>query len=774
MVSSRIPLSFLLWTLALPALAQSPQAAGQIAAAPAADDPFFSACTRNTQWVFERLSANQVRLTGQAEIECPGMGFSADVIDVFTDPELRLVASGNVVFSNPEGRIAAERVEFNVAKGTGTFHQASGILSLGDTVDRAQFGNQDPDVYFYGDTIERLSSRSYRLTRGGFTTCVQPTPRWEVTSGSTLINLNEYAVARNMLLRVKGVPLLYLPIIYYPIQDDDRATGFLMPTYGSSTLRGQSFSNAFFWAINRSQDATFFHDWLTRTGQGAGAEYRYAAGQNSYGSLRYYLLDQHETEFNDSGTVTVLPAQLTHQIRGSGNQAIGTAIRLHQRVDYTSSLTTQQLYQQNFYEASNATRTIEAGMVGMWGSLNTSALFQHIETSTDTDTSQVYGSSPRITASIAPQRLFGLPIYGGLTSDFAHLPYRQVADGVVTNDRGLTRFDTLPTLRAALSRLSFLTFNTSASYRTTYYTRSADALGRPVDEPLWRQYFTLRSDVVGPVLAKIWDTPGSGYSERMKHLIEPTFAFEYISPIPNARNVLTLSDSSDLIPGGSARLTYGLNNRLLARARTSDGSAGTTVQFLTVGIQQTYYATDRASVNDTQYVSSSFRARPVNFSDIAAGIKITPSDLLDSTTRLEYGVDGEGLHVVTTQTTARLAQGGSTTLSYSRYRRPTSAKPDSSLTWAMNMDLLEGRSNGSYALTWDIGRATVLSQSVGFSYLAQCCGLQAEFQKFKYPQSSSSFPIASDRRFNVSFVLAGLGTFSNFFGAFGGLTGGGN
>ena len=59
---------------------------------------------------------------------------------------------------------------------------ASGIMSLGDTVDRAQFGNQDPDVYFYGDTIEKLASRSYRLTRGGFTTCVQPTPRWEVTS----------------------------------------------------------------------------------------------------------------------------------------------------------------------------------------------------------------------------------------------------------------------------------------------------------------------------------------------------------------------------------------------------------------------------------------------------------------------------------------------------------------------------------------------------------------------------------------------------------------
>jgi hypothetical protein len=53
--------------------------------------------------------------------------------------------------------------------------------------------------------------------------------------------------------------------------------------------------------------------------------------------------------------------------------------------------------------------------------------------------------------------------------------------------------------------------------------------------------------------------------------------------------------------------------------------------------------------------------------------------------------------------------------------------------------------------------------------MAQCCGLQVDFQKFNYP-SAAGFPIPSDRRINVSFVLAGLGTFSNFFGAFGGNT----
>ena len=53
--------------------------------------------------------------------------------------------------------------------------------------------------------------------------------------------------------------------------------------------------------------------------------------------------------------------------------------------------------------------------------------------------------------------------------------------------------------------------------------------------------------------------------------------------------------------------------------------------------------------------------------------------------------------------------------------------------------------------------------------MAQCCGLQAEVQKYNY-FVGSGIPVPSDTRFNFSFVLAGLGTFSNFFGAFGGNT----
>jgi len=769
MMSLRILLCLLLWAYTAPVLAQ---VAAPGTATPLPDTPL-SLITNSTQWRLEQVSEDHVRLTGQVEVESDsGTKFFADEIDIFSSPTLRLVASGNVVFTNAEGRIAAERAEFNIGAGTGTFYQASGILSVGDEVDLALFAGQDPDVYFYGDTIEKVGARSYKLTRGGFSTCVQPTPRWEVTSDSVVINLNDYAVARNILLRVKGVPLFYLPVLYYPLKAGQRATGFLLPTYGTSTFRGQSLSNAFFWAIGRNQDATFFHDWFTNTGQGTGAEYRWIANGASYGTFRFYALNQHETEFNQSGRVAILPAQSSYEFSGTGSQAIGTSIRLHQRVDYSSSLITQQLYQQNLYQASNATRTIEAGLAGTWGGLSTSALYQRIETFTGAETSQLYGGSPRITAAVAPRRLFGLPIYGSVTGNVAYLPFRQRTDGIVTSDKSLARADVLPTLRVALSRLSFLTLNTSASYRTTYYSRSTDLSGRITEDGLTRSYLSLRADIVGPVLAKIWDTPGSGFSERMKHLIEPTFSFDYVPAINNSAGVPTLSDSTDVILGGATRFTYGLNNRLLYRARSLDGSAGSTIQFLTIGVQQTAYLTPQASLNDNEYVSTSFRSEAVDVSDVALSIKVTPSARFGSTTRLEYDVRGEGLHVITTGTTAQLGQ-GTTTVNYSRYRRRPTSRPESSLSWSTALNLLEGRARGAYAVTWDIGRLGILSQTIGMSYLAQCCGIQADFQKFKFPQSSANFPIAADRRFNVSFVLAGLGTFSNFFGAFGGLMGNG-
>ena len=140
--------------------------------------------------------------------------------------------------------------------------------------------------YFFGETIEKVGPRKYKITKGGFSTCVQPTPRWDLHAGTVILNVEHYTIMKNAILAVKGVPMFYIPVLYYPTKKEDRATGFLIPTYGQSTLRGHSIHDAFFWAMNRSQDATILHDWFSKTGQGIGSEYRYNFGPVADGNIQ--------------------------------------------------------------------------------------------------------------------------------------------------------------------------------------------------------------------------------------------------------------------------------------------------------------------------------------------------------------------------------------------------------------------------------------------------------------------------------------------------------
>jgi LPS-assembly protein len=719
-----------------------------------------------SSWKFEQVG-DHLHLVDRAVIEGPTLKFFADDVDLYLTTN-RVVASGNVVFTNRDGRISAERVEFNTATGVGTFYEASGIMSLGVTAGAniAAFGGQDPDVYFYGEKLEKLGPRKYRITRGGFTTCTQPTPRWEITSGSVVLNLDEYAIANNTVLRVKGVPLFYLPVLYYPIRNDQRATGFLLPTYGASTLRGQSLSNAFFWAINRSQDATFFHDWFTRTGMGEGSEYRYVAGFESAGNVRAYRFVQHETQFTQSGTTTTLPAKISYEFTGAVTQALGGAARARMRLDYFSDILTQQLYHQNIYQASRRSRLIEAGANDVFGPLSTTVQYQRNETFNGETSSVLYGSTPRVSAMLAPQQLFGAPIYASMNSEYAYLPYRYLTGGVVTRDSSLSRVDVAPSLRVPLSRLTFLSVNSSVAHRLTYYSRTYNASGVGVPDSLVRDYTQLRTEIIGPVLTKIWDTPASGYSERMKHVIEPAFTVDYTTPIKNYKQTPIVSDASDFVVGGTSRLTYGLTNRLLYRGKTTDGLRGQTREFVTVGVQQTRYSNPESSRYDTAYASSLSARKGVDLSPVALSVHVAPAAKFDANTRLEYDVSGLGLAVWTVggRVTAGLSSGF---FDYSRRHLTRSSKSDSYLSGSTSLRSPSGHYTGTYALSWDITHSTVVTQNVLATYMAQCCGLQIEFQKFAYPQATAGFPIPTDRRINMSFVLAGLGTFSNFFGAFG-------
>ena len=72
----------------------------------------------------EQLADDVTRLSGKVEIGGGPWQLYADKVDLFSD-ESRLVAEGNVIFTAEGALIAAERVEFDIERQTGTFYNTT-------------------------------------------------------------------------------------------------------------------------------------------------------------------------------------------------------------------------------------------------------------------------------------------------------------------------------------------------------------------------------------------------------------------------------------------------------------------------------------------------------------------------------------------------------------------------------------------------------------------------------------------------------------------------
>ncbi len=734
------------------------------------------------QFSFERIDADRVRLMREVEIE--GEAGTANAGQKFFADDLQmniktgeLIAEGNVVFQTPTAQISADSVVFNTKTSLGTFNNASGIAQLGErgTRNLSMFGGLEPDVYFYGQQIEKVGSDKYRITKGGFTTCVQPTARWEIVSGSATLRLDHYVMLRNAVVQVKHVPVFYLPVLYYPIQEDDRATGILMPAYGSSLATGSSISNAFFWAINRSHDATLFHDWMFARGNGLGGEYRYMLGPQAQGDFRYYWLDEKAAIINGQ---TRNPRQ-SKSMRGGLSQNLPFGLAARARVDYITDVAVRQTYDHNFYNASNSSRSYQGGLSGAWRNLSANGTFMRNEVFADAAAAQstVTGQTPGFTAALSGVRLGPLPIFGTVNAEAGRniLIHRA---GTTERDLSLVKADITPSIRAPLSTLPFLQVNATASYRSTYYSESLAAdLRTQIEEPVTRNFGDMRVDVIGPVLSRVF-TPNNAIADRMKHVAEPSFSVQRRTEIPNQDRIPTAT-GYDVIVGGVTQMSYGLTNRLMVRKdRADEPAASAPRELLNVAVRQSYYTDANASRFDQSY-SYGFRSRAASaFSPVALTARATPINPLAIDYRLEYDPQatagnpkllGMSLNGMLRTEAASITAGWNRQAFAQTTQAGAVINANNFVQTAADFAFKQRMFGGSVSLNYDIARSTLLNQRyVGF-YNAQCCGVSFEYQTFNYP-NSSSFLLPRDRRFNMSFTLAGVGSFSNFFGAFGGGT----
>jgi len=744
-----------------------------------------------------RIGPNHRQLIENVELKLGDSMLYADEVEVFID-ESRIVARGNVTLVQTTNRISADSAEFNYKTKLGTFHTAAGIATVKPQLQQATPGaivvpmqaGQDTDVYFAGEIIEKIGPRKYKITRGGFTTCVQPTPRWQLHADTVILNIDHYTFLRNAVFNVKGVPLLYTPIMYYPTKKDDRATGILIPTLGQTTLRGQSIHNAFFWALGRSEDLTISHDWFSKTGQGYGSEYRYNYGGLSNGTIRGQLLKEHGADYaQDNGTVFTRPGSTTYEIHGTATQMLPRRIMARGRVDYFSSIADMQSYNMNYTSAYLNQRSFGGNAVGAWGAYSMNATVDHTEYFSSTTASATSGSWPRISVNRNEKLIPGTPLYFSLSGEYAGLlrHAQDTENAAFDYNQDVTRLDFNPQIRFPFKKWQWFTVNSTLGWRDTHYSRSltldpaTNSFTRPVDTDLNRRFFTLQTQVVGPVFMRVWDTPDNGYAEKFKHSVEPFLNISRTSSVDNFREIISI-DGTDTIFGGTTQYGYGVNNRFYAKRPGFPGQRSQPREILDVQVSQTYYTNSQASQYDPRYSTSSYMTDPnavaaSNFSPILISVRGMPTNDINATASIEIDSRYLALRQVSAGGSYSWSSRVQTTASWSKRAlipQLLGFNDPSNLTQAItaqsNVHTKDNKFGGIYSFSYDVLLGRMLNQRMSGFYNSQCCGIAFEFQTFNYGGITSGLPVAADHRFFMNFTLAGLGNFSPFNGAMSGMT----
>jgi LPS-assembly protein len=467
------------------------------------------------------------------------------------------VAEGRVEISQGSRRLTADRVVLNeethVADATGNVTLIQGEDSL-----RAEEMKIDLDTdlgiviqgtlflkkqhyYLRGEEIERVGEDTYRVKGGTFTTCDGDWPAWRFTGGEALVTLEEYADVWGATFQVKNVPILYSPYLTIPIKTQ-RQSGFLFPRVGYSDTAGAQANLAYFWAIARNMDATFYLDLSTKKGIGEGAEYRYIRKNESYGALYGYHIREGE-EYRQKYTDKLDRKPDRWQVNLQHDEYFDPTFFARARVrafsdrqyfsDYGSTYAEQSSEQ--VYSTLSATKNWDR--FSLFGEArHTVDLRQE-----DKTTLQYY---PLTNFVGIQQPLFSSPLFFNFQTSYGYFYREQGAAG--------NRVDLYPHVSLPL-KWDGLEFNTALGGRETWYLGVSEG-----DESRSRQLWDFQTGLASE-LYRVFDT-GWERVPKIKHVIRPEISYLYI-PDVNQSNIPYYDQA---VPKTNA-IFYGVTNRVIGK-----------------------------------------------------------------------------------------------------------------------------------------------------------------------------------------------------------------
>lgn len=135
-------------------------------------------------------------------------------------------------------------------------------------------------AYGEADRVDFIDENRAVVHNATYTTCHRlpgPSwmPDWILRAASIAMDQeNQTGHAKDAVLSFKGVPILPVPSMSFPL-GEERKSGLLPPTIGVSSTSGVETTVPYYWNIAPNRDATFYPTLMTRRGLDLGGEFRY-------------------------------------------------------------------------------------------------------------------------------------------------------------------------------------------------------------------------------------------------------------------------------------------------------------------------------------------------------------------------------------------------------------------------------------------------------------------------------------------------------------------
>ena len=391
-----------------------------------------------------------VTLEGNTSITYQGRTISAE--NALYNPETgEVIIDGELSFESDGVRLESNDAEIEL--GNSQFKTGESVYEI-DLNGRRITGR--------ASSMERRDDGSFVLRNATYSSCPKFDNSWFLKANRIELYPNDgLGIAKNIVLRFKGVPILAFPVFTFPISPA-RKTGFLAPVLGRGENTGFELQLPFYWNIRPNIDATITPRILSERGLQVQTEFRYLNTQGSW------ILDNEVLQDRDFDNNRRRFTQLRH------NGQFGPA--------WSSSISASDVSDSDYFEdlgnslqvASITHLERRADLVYDWDDTQVELRLQSFQTvdSSTPDVERPYRRLPQIKFStIGGRRPFGLLT----TFDGEAVLFDR--DSSVT---GL-RIDALPKLSLPIVKSAWF-FTPSISQRFTTYNLNSTEPGQPSNQ----------------------------------------------------------------------------------------------------------------------------------------------------------------------------------------------------------------------------------------------------------------------------------------------------